>query len=424
MLSFAWKTFSRWQTRKESSPEEKKKKRETYHFMEQFRETFSRPIDPIRFVGLFDCVNSVPQFESAWMKRSRFPYTAKMSARTIRHAVAIDERRAKFRQDLISEQRTVNHHGLLHPLTHMTWHHNDPPLSADDEKLPHRPRLTQRASIHQSRFRPRKQQQHLHPIPSSAAASQTSVDSAAITHPRRPARPGDGSALKEEPDQDILEIWFAGQHGDVGGGWPLSPGENRPASDLPLIWMLREAQRAGLPLDKTKLAKSRLLAPEQATLPLLEVDGAPVSKPTSSPGCLSAVELAHLSTSARLHDSLSFSGGLHWSATLTWLLMENLPFRRMDLQPDGSWRPISWPLPRGEVRDIPAGAIIHGSVVRRMRVDGGYRPGNVIVGGGGRGIRTAPESAGVGRWQVIRERGDLVGEAVVRDGVSGIGKMV
>ena len=36
------------------------------------------------------------------MQRSKFPYTAHSSAKVIRHAVSINERRAKFRQDLIS----------------------------------------------------------------------------------------------------------------------------------------------------------------------------------------------------------------------------------------------------------------------------------------------------------------------------------
>ena len=68
MLRFAWKTFARWQMRTDDSDEEKQKKRTQFDFMRKFRETFSRPIDPIRFLGLFDCVNSVPQFESAWMR--------------------------------------------------------------------------------------------------------------------------------------------------------------------------------------------------------------------------------------------------------------------------------------------------------------------------------------------------------------------
>jgi hypothetical protein len=38
------------------------------------------------------------------MSRNKFPYTARSTARFIRHAVSIGERRAKFRQDLISEK--------------------------------------------------------------------------------------------------------------------------------------------------------------------------------------------------------------------------------------------------------------------------------------------------------------------------------
>ncbi|KAK0248438.1 hypothetical protein B0A54_15971 [Friedmanniomyces endolithicus] len=65
MLHFAWKTFARWQMRTEHTEKEKLAKRDQFEFMQRFRETFSRPTERIKFIGLFDCVNSVPQFESA-----------------------------------------------------------------------------------------------------------------------------------------------------------------------------------------------------------------------------------------------------------------------------------------------------------------------------------------------------------------------
>lgn len=86
----------------------------------------------------------------------------------------------------------------------------------------------------------------------------------------------------------------------------------------------------------------------------------------------------------------------------------------MDLQPDGSWKPISWPLPRGEVRDIPHNARIHGSVIRRLQVDKNYRPGNLIVGGGGRGVKRAPDHLGIGEWVCVEKEGCPVGEVWVR----------
>ena len=47
---------------------------------------------------------------------------------------------------------------------------------------------------------------------------------------------------KKEP-QDILQVWFAGVHCDVGGGYPeIESAESK----YPLIWMIEEATKAGL----------------------------------------------------------------------------------------------------------------------------------------------------------------------------------
>jgi uncharacterized protein (DUF2235 family) len=76
LQSFAWQTFSKWQARPGGETEEDRAKRqELYDFMKGFRETFSRPVRRIRFLGLFDTVNSVPRFEGAMMKRAKFPYS-------------------------------------------------------------------------------------------------------------------------------------------------------------------------------------------------------------------------------------------------------------------------------------------------------------------------------------------------------------
>jgi hypothetical protein len=54
-----------------------------------------------------------------------------------------------------------------------------------------------------------------------------------------------------------------------------------------------------------------------------------------------------------------------------------------------------------------------------MHADPSYRPGNLIVGGGGRGVRVAPPEFGIGSWKLLREEGDPVGECWVRDGPPG-----
>jgi hypothetical protein len=125
----------------------------------------------------------------------------------------------------------------------------------------------------------------------------------------------------------------------------------------------------------------------------------------------------HLATiKGRVHDVLCFKNGAGRIGVVAWNFMEYLPFRRMDLQDDGSWKPITWPLPKGEVRDIPDNVVVHNSVIRRMKADPTYRPGNLILGGGGRGLRVAPEEHGLGEWEILREEGDLIGEVYVRRG--------
>ena len=70
------RTFQKWQCRlpeekgsKSRKSGEKSEKLKLLEFMCAFRETFSRPVKPIRFLGLFDTVNSVPAFENAWIDR-------------------------------------------------------------------------------------------------------------------------------------------------------------------------------------------------------------------------------------------------------------------------------------------------------------------------------------------------------------------
>lgn len=46
--------------------------------------------------------------------------------------------------------------------------------------------------------------------------------------------------------KDLKQVWFAGVHCDVGGGYPEA---KSATSKIPLAWMLREAQAAGLIVD-------------------------------------------------------------------------------------------------------------------------------------------------------------------------------
>ncbi|KAL3448254.1 hypothetical protein BJX65DRAFT_317476 [Aspergillus insuetus] len=351
LISFAWKTFAKWQQRTSRTKEEKARKRQLEKHLADFKDTFCQPVSQIRFLGLFDTVNSVPRFENAWMRRSRFPYTARTSARVIRHAVSIDEHRAKFRQDLMSEvkpSKRSRHSGLRH----------------------------------------------------------------------------DGGDIQAE--QDIEEVWFPGCHADIGGGWAIEQNECS-LSYVPLLWMVHNAQLAGLRFDTTKLTHFDCMTLGQAAQSQhgksskdshhrANSSGQQISngKQHASASAIPEALLEKASAEGKIHDCLRFGNGPSWVSVISWKMMEYLPFRRMDLQQDGSWKPVMWPLPRGEVRDMPDDAKVHVSAIRRLHANGDYRPGNLIMGGGGRGKLKASKDEGTGEWVVAGYEGCPLQETYIR----------
>lgn len=116
--------------------------------------------------------------------------------------------------------------------------------------------------------------------------------------------------------------------------------------------------------------------------------------------------LFRAATKGVLHDCLEFNNGLRVGSVLSWKMMDWFPFRRMDLRPNGSWKAMSIPLPGGEVRDMPENAWSHHSAIRRTEADERYRPGNLIIGEGGRGI------------EILKGKDDPVGMVYVRKGPS------
>ena len=399
--------------------------------------------------------------------------------------VCIDERRAKFRQDLISETKTLRpgQHLHFHHQTHekMLYAGRSEKLNEQHSKLevpvkvPQPPKVivTSQRYRRPSRARlsvPQERRMSTSPVRSLARVSENDASSiqTASSHmassqlslqlPHHDV--DDDDDADEEAAQDIQEIWFPGSHAvgftsghkaygnaangekDVGGGWEMSPGEKIPLSHGPLVWMVREAQKAGLNFDNEKLLKLSCIQDRfgddddlgptsirNSGVPQVQITNSDAPGPAAFPSgpndfkdsaghdvAQSAFHqnLFDSANTSVLHDCLRFGRGLKAGAVMWWNFMEFLPFRRMDLQPDNSWKSISWPLPKGEVRDIPEGAWIHTSALKRMHSNHDYRPGNLIIGGGGRGVRVAPTRYGIGEWEVLMEEGDPIGEVFVR----------
>jgi uncharacterized protein (DUF2235 family) len=135
---------------------------------------------------------------------------------------------------------------------------------------------------------------------------------------------------------DVKEVWFAGDHSDVGGGYPE---DESGLSKITLAWMLREAHAAGLLIDR-----------DRAGL-VLGIRGAGKAAP---PDPL-----------APLHDSL---GG--WWHVPEW-------FPKLAYRGPKRTHPTRLYLPRGENRFIASGALVHRSVIERIERGVGYAPVNL-----------------------------------------------
>ena len=145
MVHSAWNTFSDYQrTGSETEAEEEKKK-----YRGQFKETFYRPDVDAYFFSLFDCVNSVGQFEIPLFRISS-PWVPIPPAKYTRHAVSIRERRLKYKPKV---------------------------FKLDDSD--------------------------------------------------------------SSKNLGIKEVWFVGNHADIGGGWDRVENK-RLLSDIPLEWMIEE----------------------------------------------------------------------------------------------------------------------------------------------------------------------------------------
>jgi len=217
MVRFAWKTFAEFQQsrdRPEPSKEDEKRK----DFMVKFKQTFCRPQVNIHFLGLFDCVNSVGQFEIPLFRKS-FEHMATPAATHIRHAVSIHERRVKFKPAL---------------------------FILNDKKF----------------------------------------------------------------SNDVVEMWFAGNHGDVGGGWKKAKGEKHLLSDTALMWMIHEV--LNLKDSESKLAFKTLKIEHRDKVETRFERGLKKALAVATP-----VKQSNY----HLHDMLKFGGGVTWLMTMIWWII-------------------------------------------------------------------------------------------------------
>ncbi|OGM46394.1 hypothetical protein ABOM_004787 [Aspergillus bombycis] len=183
--------------------------------------------------------------------------------------------------------------------------------------------------------------------------------------------------LKEELSdglrmKGIKQVWFPGSHADIGGLVPLDPDESWSLSHIPLVWMVREASKAGLsfrlttqfgcdehtqvsPLDLTKIMDSGSISDQYNAF-------------TVSPETIFSSD----QLKASLHLA-SIQGHLHSTVSHTHKTNRKIP---RALHPATVCRRLTLTKPR----NLPLYAKVHVSAIRRMGMGSAhYRPANAII---------------------------------------------
>jgi uncharacterized protein (DUF2235 family) len=150
------------------------------------------------------------------------------------------------------------------------------------------------------------------------------------------------SMTNNSEPQDIEQVWFAGVHADIGGGYPE---KESGLSKFPLIWMIDEAIKYGLTVDPRAVnqlawGKQRRGSPFSYVAPDI----------TSDP-----------------HDSM----------TNVWRALEWIPKADKYKECDTRRSFFGHYIPDAEPRSVPEDAFVHESVVRWIQAVSNYRPVNL-----------------------------------------------
>ena len=150
------------------------------------------------------------------------------------------------------------------------------------------------------------------------------------------------SKTNNEEPQDILQVWFAGVHADIGGGYPE---KESGLSKYPLLWMIEEAVKSGLAVNPQTVNQlawgiQRKGSPFTYVAPDIKRDP---------------------------HDSMSAA----------WRVLEYLP--KSDKYKEWQARKsyLGHYIPDAEPRPIAEDAFVHESVIQRMDAVPKYRPINL-----------------------------------------------
>ncbi|KAG7095585.1 hypothetical protein E1B28_006316 [Marasmius oreades] len=333
-----------------------------------FKKAFSVNVT-IDFVGVWDTVDSVGLIPK------RLPFTVSNTIiRTFRHAVSLDERRAKFKANLWNQP---NNKDKRMEAASRCAVGDTPPEPTDSKK-----QETKRKSVG-----------HVEQ-PSFHWLDEEEEELADFE--------GQFSARIEDKPTDVEEVWFAGCHSDVGGG-SVNNSTRHSLARISLRWMIRECFKAntGIMFDSRQLRKVGLdpttlypfVTPRPSPLPsttlrVLSASGGekkhwlkrlfskrPVATteedqdyPVEKPGPLTEEEEDLWDAMAPIYDQLK------WNPI--WWILELIPMTFCYQRDDdkwGTWFGMNLAHPRAIPKHKTNGIKVHRSVQLRMKASEGKK---------------------------------------------------
>lgn len=403
MVGMAWRIYEKWEFAEQPS-----QPNYSSTLADEFKRTFSRSYEVrIHFQGLWDSVNSV-----GILRDRLFPCTQRSGiVDHVRHAVSLDERKGKFKQQSFAPDPNMHRHSFISYGSHS--HHRSISSSTGASV----PRMGHPCST-SSLFCSTDEETDSNKLSPTGLARREFVKNSppSSDFKSEPENNGDLGRGNRSTDTwatvspDLIEKWFPGDHSDVGGGWGSDCATREDLSNLSMRWMISEAFKHGVkfrPGSVTSLASKhtnigsvfstihdklsfnrgiKLSALDQEEFEDPCATGRTSARIGSSAVSWFAKILTDLRESRRTEIMTdeevareSYSAkckGISKFETFLWWILEFIPIGlRVETQA-GKWKNIYIPN-LGRNRFVPLNGELHWSVFWRIKYDQRYRPSNL-----------------------------------------------
>lgn len=377
LVQMAWKVYVKWEYERQPI-----QANYTTTLVEEFKKTFSRKENiRIHFQGLFDSVNSVGIFRD-----KLFPCTQKCHiVDHVRHTLSLDERRGKFKQFCLEPTLKIPKRVVMsfqHEITE-----NNGTASSNNNCKSSKLIFSAKKGYRYTR---------------GSGVSEMSLVNVQGTFKSEPledqmSSPGNFT--------DLVEMWFPGDHADIGGGWALDSETMESTSNMSLRWIIGEAIQFGCRFDKLALKN---FAEQNTSVGTLFADthdylklsvtrhdirlNNNVSRVTTN--SIDLVALARIrgilkaGYEKKLYNAIARNelllkakygakcASLKKIYVIVWWILELIPIGLRVQRGDGTSRNICAPN-LGRYRYVPEYGRLHWSVYWKMKFSQNYRPPNI-----------------------------------------------